>query len=153
MATSTRFAVGVHLLTALAANPGQVIRSEQIACSVNTNPAVVRRLFSILAQAGLVRARLGQGGGFELARPPAEVTLLDVYRALEEPELFATHRSPPDPGCPVGRHILAELEVTTRRAQVSLEAELRATTIADVVLGVLHRATDEDRAACDALRN
>ena len=36
MATSTRFAVGVHLLTALAANPGKVLRSEDVADSANT---------------------------------------------------------------------------------------------------------------------
>jgi hypothetical protein len=63
MATSTRFAVGVHLLTALAANPGKVLRSEDVADSANTNPVVVRRLFSLMTTAGLIRARLGPGGG------------------------------------------------------------------------------------------
>ena len=140
MATSTRFAVGVHLLTALAANPSRVMRSDDIAGSVNTNPAVVRRLFSMLAEAGLACAQLGQGGGFALARPADQITLLDVYRALEDPELFATHRSPPDPACLVGFHILAELKGTTERAQRAMEAELARTTIADVARGVLNRA-------------
>jgi Rrf2 family protein len=140
MATSTRFAVGVHLLTALAANAGRVVTSDQMAGSANTNPAVVRRLLSLLSAAGLVQAQLGQGGGFELARPAETITLLDVYRTLEDRHLFATHRSPPDPSCPVGCHILAELEQATTEAQQALEAELNRTTIADITRGVLARA-------------
>ena len=95
MATSTRFAVGVHLLTALAANPGKVLRSEDMADSANTNPVVVRRLFSLMTAAGLIRARLGPGGGFELARPACDITLRDVFAVLESGELFTEHRSPP----------------------------------------------------------
>jgi DNA-binding IscR family transcriptional regulator len=83
MATSTRFAVGVHLLTTLAANPGKVLRSEDVADSANNNPVVVRRLFSLMTAAGLISARLGPGGGFELARPASDITLRDVFAALE----------------------------------------------------------------------
>jgi hypothetical protein len=39
MTTSVRFAVGVHLLTALAVNPGKILRSEDVADSANTNPS------------------------------------------------------------------------------------------------------------------
>jgi Rrf2 family protein len=106
MATSTRFAVGVHLLTALAANSGKILRSEDVADSANTNPVVVRRLFSLMTSAGLIRARLGPGGGFELARPAEEITLRDVFTALESGELFTEHRSPPSASCRVGAHIL-----------------------------------------------
>ena len=74
MGTSTRFAVGVHLLTALAASPGKAVRSEDIADSANTNAVVVRRLFSLMTSAGLIRTRLGPGGGFELARPAGDIT-------------------------------------------------------------------------------
>ena len=142
MPTSTRFAVGIHLLTALAVNDGRVVRSEQVAGSVNTNAVVVRRLFSALAEAGLVRARLGQGGGFELARPAGEITLLDVYRAVEEAELFAAPRSAPDPGCFVGCHVQAALRPATERARCAMEAELARTSIADIARAVRERAAD-----------
>ena len=91
MGTSTRFAVGVHLLTALAANPGKVLRSEDVADSANTNPVVVRRLFSLMTTAGLIRARLGPGGGFELARPASDITLRDVFDCVGERR--ALHRA------------------------------------------------------------
>ena len=109
MGTSTRFAVGVHLLTALAANPGKVLRSEDVAESANTNPVVVRRLFSLMTTAGLIRARLGPGGGFELVQLANDITLRDVFTALESGELFTEYRSPPSASCSVGAQILPVL--------------------------------------------
>jgi Rrf2 family protein len=140
MATSTRFAVGVHLLTTLAANPGKVLRSEDVADSVNTNPVVVRRLFSLMTSAGLIRARLGPGGGFELARPASDITLRDVFAALESGEIFTEHRSPPSASCPVGAHILPVLREATAPAVEALEEELSRTTIADIAAEVLARS-------------
>ncbi len=137
MATSTRFAVGVHLLTTLAANPGKVLRSEDVADSANTNPVVVRRLFSLMTPAGLIGARLGRGGGFELARPARDITLRDVFAALESGEFFTEHRSPPSASCPVGAHILAVLREATAPAVEALEDALLRTTIADIARAVL----------------
>lgn len=142
MATSTRFAVGVHLLTALAANPGKVVRSEDAAESANTNPVVVRRLFSLMTTAGLIRARLGPGGGFELARPAEEITLRDVFAALESGELFTEHRSPPSASCRVGAHILPVLREATAPAVEALQRELSRTTVADIAGAVAARSNE-----------
>ena len=140
MGTSTRFAVGVHLLTALAASPGKAVRSEAIAESASTNPVVVRRLFSLMTSAGLIRARLGPGGGFELARPASDITLRDVFAALESGELFTEHRSPPSPACPVGAYILPVLREATAPAVEALQEELSRSTIADIADAVLARS-------------
>jgi DNA-binding IscR family transcriptional regulator len=126
MATSTRFAVGVHLLPALAANPGKVLRSEDVADSANTNPVVVRRLFSLMTTAGLIRARLGPGGGFELARLANDITLLDVFTALESGELFTEHRSPPERILSGRRRILPVLREATARASRLCRTSCRA---------------------------
>jgi Rrf2 family protein len=41
------------------------------------------KLFTRLEKAGLVKAREGVRGGFVLARPPAEVTVMDVLEAVD----------------------------------------------------------------------
>jgi DNA-binding IscR family transcriptional regulator len=108
-----------------------------MAGSVNTNPAVVRRILSMLARAGLTHARLGAGGGTTLARPAADITLRDVYRAVEcEGRLFALHHERPNPKCPVGRNIQAVLERATGAAQNALEDELAERTVAEVMAEV-----------------
>jgi len=140
MPTSTRFAVAIHLLVGLALHRGRVVRSEDLACSVNTNPTVVRRILGSLAQAGLTQAQLGQGGGALLARPAGQITLLDIYRAVEEPHYFALHRSGPNQACYIGHAIVPVLEAEFQRVTGALEAALAATTVADVARQVEARA-------------
>jgi Rrf2 family protein len=133
MTISSRFAVAVHILTLLETSGGAPVTSEWIAGSVNTNPAVVRRILCMLARAGLTSSRLGVGGGSFLARPASEITLREVFRAVDEGELFAMHRERPNPKCPVGRNIQAVLERTAGAAQRALEDELSRTTVSDVL--------------------
>lgn len=137
MTISSRFAVAVHILALLESGGGEPVRSERIAGSVNTNPAVVRRLLVQLARAGLTTSRRGAGGGALLARPAAEITLREVYCAVEGGELFAMHHGAPNKCCPVGRHIQSALEVATDAARSALEASLEGMTVADVVESVM----------------
>jgi Rrf2 family protein len=130
--TSTRFAVAVHILAALTINNGNAVRSEQLATSASTNPTVIRRILSMLAEAGLTNSQLGYGGGAILAKPSNQITLLDVFQAVEESNIFEMHRTPPDKNCFVGRNIQQVLTNTTTKAQQALETELAKTTIAEV---------------------
>lgn len=151
MATSSRFAVAVHILSGLAIHEGEVLTSETIAKSAHTNPAVIRRLLSMLNRAGLSYSQLGQGGGSRLARPANDITLLDVYRAVETAPVFALHRASPDQDCIIGRHIQVSLQPTLGRAVSAMEAELAGTTIADIAADISQRshapATTPRRAA------
>lgn len=42
------------------------------------------KIFTRLAKAGLVESSEGRGGGFRLTRPPEEITVLDVVKAIDE---------------------------------------------------------------------
>lgn len=136
MPTSTRFAVAVHLLAALAVSDGAPLRSEDLAYSVNTGPVVIRGLLSRLNEAGLTRSQLGAGGGALLARPAQRIRLLDVYRAVEDTELFSLHRTAPCENCAVGGNILEAMEPALMRARQALEDELAKVTIADIAAEV-----------------
>ena len=137
MQISSRFSVGVHVLTLLATTPaGELLTSDRMAGSVNTNPVVIRRILGQLKKAGLVEVRAAAGGTY-LRRAPADITLLDVYHAVDvvEGRLFSMHDSP-NPRCLVGRNIQAALDDTLVRAQTALELELRSVTLAQVVANV-----------------
>jgi Rrf2 family protein len=132
MPTSTRFAVAVHALAAIAVSGGKPMRSEDLAYSANTSAVVIRGLLSRLSAAQLTSSRLGAGGGALLARPAEKIRLLDVYRAVEDPELFSLHRTPPCQSCTVGKNILAAMQPSLDRARRALEAELAKVSVADV---------------------
>ncbi|MFX1761795.1 Rrf2 family transcriptional regulator [Paraburkholderia sp. A1RI-2L] len=133
MNTSSRFAFAVHVLALLALQEGAPLSSEIIAGSVNTNPALIRRLLTMLANAGLTASQLGAGGGALLAREPRTISLLEIYRAVDDAQLFAMHREEPNPACMVGRHIQRTLRGIIDDAQRAMEASLATRTLADVV--------------------
>jgi Rrf2 family protein len=137
MQISSRFSVAVHVLTLLAVTPtGELLTSDRMAGSVNTNPVIIRRILGQLKKAGLVEVRAAAGGTY-LRRASADITLLDVYRAVEvvEGDLFSVHDKP-NPKCPVGRNIQAALDDTLRRAQAALEQQLASVSIAQVATGM-----------------
>lgn len=135
--TSSRFAFAVHVLALLSLQAGVPLSSEMIAGSVNTNPALIRRLLIMLAGAGLTGSQLGAGGGALLARQPHEITLLEVYRAVDDAQLFALHREEPNPACMVGRNIQGVLRGIMSEAQQAMEASLAARTLADATADIV----------------
>lgn len=138
MNTSSRFAFAVHVLALLSMQKGVPLSSDIIAGSVNTNPALIRRLLSMLSAAGLTTSQLGAGGGALLVREPDSMTLLDVYRAVDDAQLFALHREAPNQACLVGRHIQGVLTGYIGDAQRAMEASLATRTLADVTADVLN---------------
>lgn len=140
MNTSSRFAVAIHILTLLTQHRPEPVTSEYMAGSVNTNPVVIRRMLGALRQARLVTSQGGNGGGWRLAGEPAAITLRDVYRAIEDEALFPLHHRPPNPHCPVGRHIQHALSGHFAAAARALEDELGRTTLADVLREVQMQA-------------
>ena len=62
--------------------------SEQISKMISTNPVVVRRMMAGLREKGVVTSEKGHGGGWQLARSLADISLRDVYDAIGRPPLF-----------------------------------------------------------------
>jgi DNA-binding IscR family transcriptional regulator len=119
---NTRLSVAIHILSLIAANPRE--SSEMIAGSVNTNPVVIRRMISQLKKGGILTSRPGVAGA-TLKRDPEDISLLDIYRAVQpQEELFAIHDKP-NPNCPVGR--------TFHSVQQAMENELASKSLKDVL--------------------
>ncbi|QHW29382.1 Rrf2 family transcriptional regulator [Paenibacillus rhizovicinus] len=121
---SSRFSIAVHILSLIAFS-SKDCTGDYIAGSVNTNPVIIRRIMGMLKKAGLVDIRLGVGGA-SLLKDPDQITLLDVYRAvevIEDGQLFNFHDEP-NPQCPVGRNIEAALRSEMKEAQTAMEQRL-----------------------------
>ena len=135
MQISSRFTIAIHMLACMEAFKGEYkVTSEFLASSINVNPVIIRRILSQLRDAGIVEVRRGTGGAAP-AKPLQEITLLDVYRAVdcvEEKALFHFHENP-NMSCPVGRNIHNILDDKLLRAQEAMEWELQAVTLADVM--------------------
>ncbi|MBS1808459.1 MAG: Rrf2 family transcriptional regulator [Acidobacteria bacterium] len=134
---NSRFTIAVHILTVLAHKHDEPLKSDVVANSINTNPVVVRRLWSALAKAGLIVSRTGATGGGKLAREASMITLLDVYNAVEARCVFAMHANPPNKRCLIGKNIQLVLEDIFAEAQREMEKVLARKTIADVAAAIM----------------
>ena len=146
MQISNRFSVAVHILLCVDAfSDSQKMTSDILAGSVGVNPVVIRRTLGSLKKAGLVDVAAGTGGS-KLARPSSDITLLDIYLAVEPVEggrLFSIHNRP-NPQCPVGSAINPLLERRMRQAQKALEDELAGVTLHEL----LQDMNDNGSASC-----
>ncbi|GAA0122943.1 MAG: Rrf2 family transcriptional regulator [Clostridium argentinense] len=137
MRISSRFSVAVHILSMLSMEKQNLCTSEWIAGSVNTNPVIIRRVIGMLKKAGMVNVNQGSGGAY-LLKSIEDITLLDVYKAVDvvgEGELFQIHENP-NPKCPIGANIQFVLEIVLVKAQDAMEDVLKKVTMKDIVEGL-----------------
>ncbi len=128
---STKLSVSIHILSVIALMEVQPITSEYIASSINTNPALVRRLMSRLKRAKLIKTstKLGVTG---LAMKAEDISLLDIFLAVEDHrDLFSIHGNT-NPNCPVGAKIEGTLKKLYDNIQTATEEKLSAITLADI---------------------
>jgi Rrf2 family protein len=112
---------------------GEEISSAILADSVNADPTFVRKSLSKLSKAGLVVTKRGKSGASVLARPPRQITLLDIYRASAAPPAFAVHSYPVEKRCPVSCHLKGCMSGLLSQAQNSFERSLAKITLAHLV--------------------
>ncbi|MBA3830299.1 MAG: Rrf2 family transcriptional regulator [Chthoniobacterales bacterium] len=86
-----QFTFAVHILTALAF-AGEKMDSQRLAASVNTNPVVIRRLLIGLRRAHLIETCAGKHGGTRLSKKPAQISLLQVYDAVQPRPVIAINK-------------------------------------------------------------
>ena len=108
MRFNTQFPVAVHTVMVIATRPkGRKATSEGISRSTGSNPVIIRNLFSSLKKAGIITVSAGKCGGTCLAKSPEDITLWDIYTAVQSEEtddIFKFHANV-SPRCPVGSNI------------------------------------------------
>ena len=133
MKIASRFTVAVHTLLVIHTfGREQKTTSDFIAASVQVNPVIIRRTLLSLKAAGMIEVKAGSGGA-PIVRDLKDITLYDVYRAVDsvEGDIFHFHENP-NPACPVGKNIHAVLDTHLADAQAAMENELKKVTLFDL---------------------
>ena len=122
MQISSRFTMAVHTLLCIDFfGKTEKVTSDFIAASVGTNPVIIRKLLIQLKAAGLIQVKRGTGGT-ALEKPIADISLYDVYHAVDcvgGDSLFHFHEHP-CPQCPL------------HQVQDAMEDKMRSISLADV---------------------
>lgn len=136
MQISSRFTIATHMLTVIALEcQKHKVTSDFLADSVGVNPVIIRKTLLQLKSADLISVARGTGGAV-IRKDLKDITLLDVYQAVESlgksGQLFSFHDHP-NPSCPIGRNIHLVLDDKLAEIQAAMEEELSKTSLADVV--------------------
>ena len=133
MAVNTQFPIAVHIMAALGYRSGRDTTSAQLASSINTSPSFVRRTLARLSRAGLVETATGKSGACWLAKDAKNISLLDIYRAVDAPKAFSIHHYTEQKACPVSCHIKQALDKALARTQKAMEISLNDISLAQIV--------------------
>jgi Rrf2 family protein len=113
----------------LAAEAPAARTTGQIHAATRVSQAYLSKILQGLAKKGVVTTQRGARGGVALARPPAELTILDVVNAVEPVRRITT--------CPLGLAAhgvrLCPLHKRMDAALAAVEAAFRDTTLAEVL--------------------
>ena len=135
MQLSMKCSVAIHCLIFIWEARDKVrVTSPLLAQSTGCNPVIIRNLLSALKKAGLITVDRGPGGA-RLCRNPQEITLYQIYMALEPKgltSLIGIHPCQERP-CPVARNIRTVLQKPYHQVADAIACTMKEITLASMI--------------------
>ena len=129
MRISAKADYAVRAAVELAAAGDEPIKGERLAEAQDIPLQFLEHILLELKHARLVRARRGARGGYWLAKPPDEITLADIFRAVEGPLANIQDEAPEAKSYPGQAEALRDVWIAVR---ASLRRVLEEVTVADL---------------------
>jgi Rrf2 family protein len=132
MAHSTKLSDALHILAFVAMNPNNDLTSDAIATSLASNSSSVRQMMGKLKRAGLITSVTGHAKP-ALARPADEITMLDVYHAVEGEKPLLHLDTHTNPACGVGVNVQLVIGEYFTHIQVAAEQAMSQVTLEQII--------------------
>ena len=134
------YAVRAAVELAAAEDPARPVKGEYLARAQGIPQNFLENILTELRRAGIVRTRRGADGGYQLARPAAEITVADVLRAVEGPLAAVQGNRPESLKYQGAAEHLPDVWIALR---ASLRSVLEHVTLADLASGKLPTVVKE----------
>lgn len=135
MQISMKCSVAVHCLIFIHEAKGIAkVTSNLLAESTGSNPVVIRNILSALKKAGLITVPRGTGGA-ELCADPSQITLYQIYSALEPngvTSIIGIHPCDARP-CPVAQNIRKVLEKPYHKIEDAVKYAMEEITLQSMI--------------------
>lgn len=135
MQISIKCSVAVHCLIFIHEAKGIAkVTSNLLAQSTGSNPVVIRNILSALKKAGLITVPRGTGGA-ELCADPSQITLYQIYSALEPEGVTSIIGIHPCQGrpCPVAQNIHKVLQTPYRKIEDAVQKTMESITLQSMI--------------------
>ncbi|WP_439530093.1 Rrf2 family transcriptional regulator [Pannonibacter sp.] len=128
-----RFSVAVHAMCVLTFRSPDLSNAVFVGDNISVNPLIVKRIIGSMVKAGLAEAVLGARGGYRLARPADQVTLWDIYFAVQGSGPFRKRHGMPESNCDEGRAIDRVVYDLYTDLDLVVETRLKQVTLAHIL--------------------
>ncbi|WHI46879.1 Rrf2 family transcriptional regulator [Microbulbifer sp. JMSA004] len=128
MRKDSRLSRALHVLIHLNMTD-KPVTSDKMAAMLLTNPVVARRTMALLRDQGYVRSSKGHNGGWSLAKPLNEITLLDIHKALGDSSVFTIGLTDEHTNCIIEHAVNAALKDAMDEAESILLAQFGEITL------------------------
>lgn len=135
MQISIKCSVAVHCLIFIHEVKGIAkVTSNLLAESTGSNPVVIRNILSALKKAGLITVPRGTGGA-QLCADPSQITLYQIYSALEPDGVTSIIGIHPCQGrpCPVAQNIRKVLEPPYHKIEDAVKHAMEEITLQSMI--------------------
>ena len=134
----------MHSCVNLSWLPGEAVTAKRLAAFYNLPTAYLNKQLQALTRAGILTSVSGPKGGFQLARDPRNISLLDIVVAIDGPDdAFRCREILKDgPGADARADYtkICVISQAMRGAELTYRRTLADQTIADVAERVLSRS-------------
>ncbi|CCF25148.1 Rrf2 family transcriptional regulator [Leuconostoc citreum] len=137
MRFSYKLSDAIHILTYIDIFQGNDLSSQAIAASIGSNASVVRNLMRDLRVAGLLVTKQGAAEPI-LAKSPEDISLYDVYIAINMVHTLLHIDPKTNPNCLVGSRIQDTLNNFYTEVEVAAYEKMRHISLADVTQHILN---------------
>jgi len=118
------------------------LSSRAIANSIETNSSAVRGLMVDLKRAGIINTQQGSSEP-TLSRPADQITMFDVYQAINMDHDLIHVDPKTNPNCIVGSNIQDTLNEVYQNVEQAAFRSMAETTIQEIIDGVLQRESQK----------
>lgn len=140
MKYSTKLSDAVHIMVLIALNQEKTLTSASIAESVHTNPGFVRQLMSKLKKADLMTSIAGHAYP-SISKPAEQITLLDIYKAVEGDKPLLHLDTHTNPDCGIGINIQLSLKEFYNEIQKTTEEKMQTITLQNIIDGYYQKVS------------
>lgn len=132
MKYSSKLSDAVHILVLIALNPLENLSSTTIAKSIHTNPAFVRQLMSLMKKSEIISSVHGHAMP-SLTKDPSDISLLDIYKAVEGNKPLLHLDTHTNPECGVGVNIQYSLQDYYNDIQYTVDKKMEEIKLSDII--------------------
>lgn len=136
MKYSSKLSDGVHILAYVDICQDGDLSSNAIASSIESNPSLVRRMMARLKKSGLLMSQPGKIAP-KLSRDASKISLLDIYRSIEDNHNLLHVDEKTNPKCIVGGNIQKTLTKAYEKVQSDAENSMAQISLQNIIDDIL----------------